>query len=573
MYNDTSRTREDSALSAASINALPNAQADLLDGVAPPRWADALVALAILLAAAGAGYALWADLQLIYDGSFQLGATLREGKAFVYLSRFHTWALWAPVAWLAPRSSDPHLLSMVYGLPFLAAPVLGLALSWWIVRRHRPGLIVWAALGICGTSLPGQVFVINDSLFQQHLFWPIFLGVLVRQTFAQKVVMAVLAVFQLAHPVGFILMTGATLAAGTLALATGNRIERRRLLDDAVFAGVFAAFAGWKLWWVQQPGTPYFDPYLAEEASWANAKVRWIAAVNGWPIKAVCCLYVAAAGLLLQAMIKRSSGGRTAAKVLGGVLAIAGVGAATAALWIWSDSMRLWWGAVDYRRWLVPLTLPMYAMIWVEQLVAARRAARPAPPPETPFEPDLSPLDTPPPRPVFPGLALRSAVVVLLAGMFAAVLGNQSRHYKSAIDRLYAELMASPAVTMEIPPQHFSRETALQHWSITWQLLMMQGRKPTKWLVATNFTDDAGYRPQIEQGLLGNPPRLPVHADVRGYGLIAPEPGGGGWFDFSELLPKAAAELRARQPAVAATPSTQSAVPPSTVPATTSPAE
>lgn len=514
------------------------------EGVAPPRWADGLIVFAILLATAGAGYALWADLQLIYDGSFQLAATLREGQPFVYLSRFHTWALWRPAAWLAAHSSDPHLLSMVYGLPFLAAPVMGLALSWWIVRRHRPGLIVWAALGICGTSLPGQVFVINDSLFQQHLFWPIFLGVLVRQTFAQKLVMAVIAVFQLAHPVGFVLMTGATLAAGTLALVTTDRAERRRLLDDAVFAGIFAAFAGWKFWWVQQPGTPYFDPYLAEEASWANAKVRWAAAVNGWPIKAILCLYVASAGVMMQASAQGPVR-RAKLNAAGAVLAISGVLAATAALWVWSDSMRHWWGAVDYRRWLIPLTLPVYAMIWVEMIVAARRRASDhaagSPVAEaTQAAPTVAAAD------VSPGLALRAVVVLLLCAMFAAVLGNQSRHYKAAIDRVYAELMAHPGAVMEIPPNHFSRETALQHWSISWQFLMMQGRKPTKWLVATNFTDDPGYRPQIAQGLDGTPPKLPVHADVRGYGLIAAEPGAGRWFDFRELLPKVIAERQAK---------------------------
>ena len=64
----------------------------------------------------------------------------------------------------------------------MLAPVVGVLVSWWVVRRHAPGLILWALFGILAAPLPGQIFVINDSIFQQHLFWPIFLAMFVPLT-------------------------------------------------------------------------------------------------------------------------------------------------------------------------------------------------------------------------------------------------------------------------------------------------------------------------------------------------------------------------------------------------------
>lgn len=182
----------------------------------PPRWLDAVVFLAVATIIAVGGYAAWCRAPLIWDGSYQFAETLRSGSPYVYLTRFHTRILWQPVVWLMPFTDNMRLLQAVYGLPFLLAPAAALAASWWFVRRTMPTLIVWAAIGILATPLPGQIFVINDSVFQQHLFWPVFFGLCMPLSRRQTIALVLLIPFQFVHQIGLILLAGA--AVTTLVL-------------------------------------------------------------------------------------------------------------------------------------------------------------------------------------------------------------------------------------------------------------------------------------------------------------------------------------------------------------------
>ena len=164
---------------------------------------------------------------LIWDGAYQFCMTLAMQHPYVYKARFHTFFLWWPTVWASYFTSNPKILQAVYGLPFLMAPVAGLLLSWWIVRNHAPNLIIWVIFGVAIGTLPGQIFVINDSIFQQHLFWPVFLGLFVPLTWPKRIVLGVLAVFQFVHPLGAMLFLGAAIAAGLVAIA--DRPRRRSL--------------------------------------------------------------------------------------------------------------------------------------------------------------------------------------------------------------------------------------------------------------------------------------------------------------------------------------------------------
>src|SRR5207302_3210707 len=104
----------------------------------------------------------------------QLCCTLIHQYPYAYFGRLHSHFLWLPTAWAARHTANVWVLQMVYGLPFCLAPAAGLLLSWWFVRRRAPRLIMWAAFGVAAAPLPGQVFIINDSILQQHLFWPVF---------------------------------------------------------------------------------------------------------------------------------------------------------------------------------------------------------------------------------------------------------------------------------------------------------------------------------------------------------------------------------------------------------------
>ena len=79
-----------------------------------------LAVVAILTGAALIACA--AQLPLIWDGGYQLAATLVEQRPYFYLTRFHSWFLWWPTVWLSRVTDNPTLLVFAYGLPFLLAP-------------------------------------------------------------------------------------------------------------------------------------------------------------------------------------------------------------------------------------------------------------------------------------------------------------------------------------------------------------------------------------------------------------------------------------------------------------------
>src|SRR5579862_2961303 len=113
-------------------------------------------AVAALLALT-ACYACWCHAPLIWDGAYQFNATLIMQKPYFYLTRFHTYFLWWPTVWASRVTSNVPLLQAIFGLPFLLAPVFGLLVSWWIVRKQAPYLMIWVIFGVATATLPGQI--------------------------------------------------------------------------------------------------------------------------------------------------------------------------------------------------------------------------------------------------------------------------------------------------------------------------------------------------------------------------------------------------------------------------------
>src|SRR6185312_8753540 len=103
------------------------------------------------------------------------------------------------------------------------------------------------------------IFIINDSIFQQHMFWPIFLGLLVWLERPQIIVLALLVVFQFSHQIGFVLLTGGAGAAALLALR-----DRKRRTELLVKAAVMLALAIVALWKILH----FPDSYARQEFTW-----------------------------------------------------------------------------------------------------------------------------------------------------------------------------------------------------------------------------------------------------------------------------------------------------------------
>ena len=242
-------------------------------------WVVALLGLTWL-------FTCWCETPLIWDGAYQLAIMLRIQEPYSFEGRFHSYILWLPVVPLSRLTDNVHILQLVYGLPFAMAPAAGVAMSWWIVRKERPELMIWPIFGIAAATLPGQIFIINDSIFQQHLFWPLFMAVFVRVTKAQLVVLLFLVIFQFSHAIGFILLSGA--AGCALLLSLVDRANRKRLLIRTSLFSLLAIGALAKIYLVP-------DSYAATEATWEKAMERWDKGVAGWPARGLWMMWMSGA--------------------------------------------------------------------------------------------------------------------------------------------------------------------------------------------------------------------------------------------------------------------------------------
>jgi hypothetical protein len=402
--------------------------------------------------------------------------------------------LWQPTVWADAFTDNPRVLAAVFGLPFCLAPAAALLLSWWIVRRHAPSLIVWAVLGIVAAPLPGQIFVINDSILQLHLFWPLYLGLFVPLTAAKRVTLALLALFQLSHQIGAVLAFGGA-AAVALHGVLGPRQTRRRSMWRAALMCLLCLAALAKAW-------AFPDDYAGREFSLRVALERWEQGVAGLPFLGLCCVWASAALLFIRA---RLNGPRKHKKRWLDVLAIAAALAGGGAWLYWASDAGRWAYALDYRRWVVPLSVPFYAFACFEAIRFSRHEGDAS---------DVSdvPLD----------LAPRAVVAGVAAVTFAAVLFIQGMIWLSLTRRLVRFAEAYPSPVLPWSSVQWTHGTPLDHWAASSLLMALQGPKPQNLLL-----DDRGV------AALQVPPH---EVSLSFFDRRPAEPGPGGWFDVRPVV-------------------------------------
>ena len=545
------------------------------------------VALILFLTA---GFACWCRAPMIWDGAYQFNATLIMQRPYFYLTRFHTFFLWWPTVWASRLTGNITILQTVYGLPFLLAPVLAVLISWWLVRKDAPHLIVWVIFGVAAGSLPGQIFVINDSIFQLHLFWPIFVGLFVPLTMPKKIVIAILAIFQFVHPLGVMLFFGATLAAALVAIVDVK--NRRRLLIRAGVMAMLVILTAGKVFITTRIPALY-DSYAAEEAKWDVARDKWIVGVRGWPLHGLWFMWSGAAMLFLWVRWngKLTNNGLTAASILLAVaLAIMGYEyvhepiegcfsalacvaffifllqfrrangpspltatlpllcvAAGAMCWLhWAGDGRLWWKAIDYRRWVGPLTGPFMILATFDAFALARirNPRQPSvaggfpvvmsPRAEIPVESSAPSITA---HPLTPARKPVSDLLALLLGVtFALVIGLQSFWWHKASARVMTAVRHYPGSVVPEAALPWIDQTPLDHWAISDYVMAMQGKTPRKLLLD----------PRGMEHIYENPPKIP-HWDFYPYAkadIPNATPGPVGWFDLRPMLARLAKEPR-----------------------------
>jgi hypothetical protein len=441
--------------------------------------------LAIILLFIGGLWACWCDVAMIWDGAYQFAFTLIREQPYFYLSRAHSYVLWLPVTWLEQWTSNVAVLKAAYGLPLCLAPAASAALSWWVVRRAAPHLFLWAAFGSAIGTLPGQIFMINDSIFQMHALWPVFLATFVPLTRGQLVAMLLLSVFQLSHPIGIIAC--AMVAAAALAHAQFREPERRGTLRAwAAWFAVLAIGGVLKLYiWP--------DDYAAREATWQNAFNAFLWGVMNWPLPGLLAMWLAA-GVLAWKMRRHAE--RDYSRLLFGLLA------GTALVWtVWGADTHRWNSAINYRRWVLPMSLPFFAAAFYEAWLGPRAAEQPS-----------------------EARALRGRVAVGVCAVFVLTLGSQSASWLGLWRRLERQVAETTAPMITPAEVAWTRGTPLDHWGVYSEVLVLQGREPH-----TFFLD----KPELE-AVRATPPRIALGP----FTLMEPATGKCGWFQWRPVVGK-----------------------------------
>ncbi len=447
---------------------------------------DTFLAVALLMAAALV--ACWSTLPLIWDGGYQMSVSLISQEPYAFLSRFHSRILWAPLVWLSQSTDNVMALIFAYGLPFLLAPAVSVGVSAWVVRRHAPGLAVWALFGV-GVSLSGQAFVINDSIWQQTMFWPILLGALVPLDWPRRIVLLGLAVFQFSHHVGALLLAIA-MGAAWLVARRGHPDCRREGRGKVLALGVLTLLAVAKIILVSMPaflGGRYYDSYALQQANVGDAVMALVTGVCGLPLVGLCCL-----GWVAWKIARSDAPlDRRAWLVLG---------VAAGAWLLWACLPWHWAGAINYRRWVGPIAAPFCLLATLDALRGPATVS----------------VD-------------RSRVAVTIVGLFFLVLTIQSATWALLIRQFRAEAAAVPTVVVrksQVPAMKWSQ---LDHWGITSTYIVLQGRAPAKYFAYT----DASIAP-----LTAKPPAIPLWEPHP----VPPEPGRAGFYDHRPLLNRLARE-------------------------------
>jgi hypothetical protein len=391
---------------------------------------------------------------------------------------------------------------------------MSLWLSWRVVRKHRPELITWAAFGVAVASLPGQAFVINDSIWQQTMFWPVFLGALVPLSRRGSLVLGSLALFQLSHQSGILLLLAAALASLATEMPAPKVIHAQ--FGKFVLLAMLFLLAVAKAVWVAIPALSgaLYDSYAAERMSWDELATTFRDGVRGPPLYGLLAMWFAAFSPFAQTRIVRRLG----------VLAVLAAGV----LWAWwAVEPARWAGAINYRRWVVPAALPFM----LATLFAARRGLEPPAAFTGGVTVEKSEMQVafsfaaPKPR------TDHYALAPLIGVVFCAVVTLQSFGWRRLTERLLDDVARKRYEYAIVPRKEVSwiERTPMDHWGMTALVALHGGKQPPKYL-AFNAEAEAAFR----EGKIW----------LGGRHTITAAPGPAGWFDHRPLLERLAAGAR-----------------------------
>ena len=378
------------------------------------------------------------------DGSWYLFRSLQDGAPFVPHQRYGTYA----VLWIVVQASkivhDPSTLGIGYGLLVALFPLGSLALSWYYLRgaEHAP-LRIWPALGILLTALPGQLCLISEGALAAQLLWPVLaiIAAGIPGIGASAWLTVLAAELFLIHP------TASAVFALAAALGGWRAWTRPGATRTAwIWTGLFAALAIGKLLLTMLLATDY----ERSQVSWEQLRGQFADSVLGFPILLLALVYAAGFLFLSRTGAGRQGSAWTSPRAIYLFLAAAAVCMG----WRWAADPAKWQGALNYRRFVLPATLPLVAMaLWQYRRLSGN------------WQPAL-----------FPSAFVLSGI----SAVFSIVIVTQSLAFTALLEPFTRALsVRSPSRRFVAPDElAFTKNTFLRHWTACPLSILLQGRTP-----------------------------------------------------------------------------------------------
>lgn len=406
--------------------------------------------LPFVLLAASLGLAGCAGIGLAFDGSYLWFLAIETGAPYIVHNRvinavFQTGPLFA-----GRYIHHPQVIGAIFSLAYLLVPLIGCLLSWLVIRRRAPGLLLWTAGWVLLAILPGQIDLVAEANIVLQLFWPVFLmvllGVRVRDL-PLIFVLAILAVYT--HPTSVLLLGLAAL----LSITTGL-LRRAYLPLNGLASMILLGMGAMNL--LRLAGG--LTGYEASMLSVGTLGVHLWSGMAGEPLIFVLLAWGAMA-IMLRRSMRQTPIEKQRNPQLPLVLLIVGglfLGLRAALPFRWA-------GAVSYHFYSLLVALPFLGMAAID---VYHRHQRP--------EHNLS--LTPERRRV-----IHVAVLVV-----ASVMAIHTASWRLFVSQLRSSMAASPDSCLSVDETAelaWGQHTILEHWSVTALSLWVQPNPPARFIV------------------------------------------------------------------------------------------
>jgi hypothetical protein len=392
-------------------------------------------------------------LALTRDGAYILFKALDSGQPLIpsASARFINVPLEMPVILARSMTDDHSVLAAVFGLSYLLIPFVSLACSWWILRRSRPDLFIWAVVGIGLFSLPGQPFMVSEAMMSVQLAWPVLLAILAARLHEHwRIVAGLSALLSITHPFSIVLL--GMLAVAVAVIPSPDPTSRASRLRWIAFFATLALLSAVRTV-MGDLGTEH-----APEATPDSLLAAYRNVMYGAPLAMVAIGYAGAIMLVVGRFLRAHSRGIWGLRLEVGAVGV--LAAAGLVLVPWAADGHYWWKALDYRFVTLLVALPLMALAAIDAVIGRTISAG------------------------FGGVAwVRHSIALSQAVVVFLVLCALSLSFHNLQNDLASHLTPGAPGCISSGSMADTAYTPLTHWAVTSDSLLIQaGRRSTSWL-------------------------------------------------------------------------------------------